>query len=295
MATKNISRSIIEGGRAKRNKEDRYLSNKNHRANNREYAYKARTLTDADELGTAPKRDKVYKAFDDKLAPVFRWLGSQLGKKWDKVYSELRTKFDVRTTAGRHIVYDHMLGSIILQPTDRLHDVFGGRSWSKYNFYVDSKGFLRRYPRKQRNKDKLRRIDVSKWANGRRVMDHGTSLFWMEPARVEMKMCNGTMSTWPWLRCYATHQLHPVLVDVPKGQTLLACDKKNMQYREVGGERIYMREVKVKFCAQPVGPYKQGARLSKKDVEIWTKLDDYVKEELLWIRPPLKKRLHRPY
>lgn len=48
--------------------------------------------------------------FRDKLAPAQRWLASQVGRPWDKVYSELRAQFDSRTIAGAHVVNDHMLG-----------------------------------------------------------------------------------------------------------------------------------------------------------------------------------------
>jgi hypothetical protein len=33
------------------------------------------------------------KAFTDKLGPVKRWLDSQVGRNWDRVYSEIKQAF----------------------------------------------------------------------------------------------------------------------------------------------------------------------------------------------------------
>lgn len=44
------------------------------------------------------------KSFNEHLNPLKGWLRSVLGKKWDKSYSELREKFDARSTINQHIL-----------------------------------------------------------------------------------------------------------------------------------------------------------------------------------------------
>lgn len=44
------------------------------------------------------------KSFNENLNPLWGWLRSVVGKKWDKSYSELRKKFDARSTINAHIL-----------------------------------------------------------------------------------------------------------------------------------------------------------------------------------------------
>lgn len=46
------------------------------------------------------------KYFNDLLSPLKRWLRSQVGRPWDKVWSELCSGMDSRTVTGRHLM-DH--------------------------------------------------------------------------------------------------------------------------------------------------------------------------------------------
>jgi hypothetical protein len=126
-----------------------------------------------------PQREKVGKAFDDKLGPARRWLASKVGRSWNKARSELFTRFDIRTTAGRHIVFDHLLA-----------DIAGERHSFRY-FYpyvVDGNGVLRksseRRPRwgwKPRAPLPEAREAIEAWLAGRWVMPRGERLFWFEP------------------------------------------------------------------------------------------------------------------
>jgi hypothetical protein len=47
------------------------------------------------------------KGFSDVLGPLEGFLRSNLGRPWDKVFSELRQGLDVRKVTGRHI-FDHL-------------------------------------------------------------------------------------------------------------------------------------------------------------------------------------------
>jgi len=44
------------------------------------------------------------KTFNEHLNPLKGWLRSVVGKQWDKSYSELRAKFDARSTINNHIL-----------------------------------------------------------------------------------------------------------------------------------------------------------------------------------------------
>jgi hypothetical protein len=44
------------------------------------------------------------KSFNEHLNPLKGWLRSVVGKPWDKSYSELREKFDARSTINNHIL-----------------------------------------------------------------------------------------------------------------------------------------------------------------------------------------------
>jgi len=44
------------------------------------------------------------KQFNENLNPLKGWLRSVIGKQWDKSYSELREKFDARSTINQHIL-----------------------------------------------------------------------------------------------------------------------------------------------------------------------------------------------
>ncbi len=43
------------------------------------------------------------KSFSDNLNPLYRWLRSQVGQPWDKVYSQLSHRLDRRSLSGQHI------------------------------------------------------------------------------------------------------------------------------------------------------------------------------------------------
>lgn len=139
MSRKNLSRTVIEGGRDHRNRWDRRQSHGDERASTRAWLDKVAADGDlADEL-VVPPRPRVLKSFRDKLGPARRWLAAQVGRPWDKVYSELRAKFDARTVAGAHVVDDHMLGWV--DRGDR------AQAWRHdRDFVVDAHGILRASP-----------------------------------------------------------------------------------------------------------------------------------------------------
>jgi hypothetical protein len=132
MSTKNLARTVIEGGRLRGNSWCRRESNAAVRVKAREVLRRAAFGDGLEEL-VVPRRKKVERAFADKVGPPRRWLERQVGRPWNIVRRELFERFDTRTTAGRHIVFDHMLGWVEAE----------ARCHARPRFRVDRRGILR--------------------------------------------------------------------------------------------------------------------------------------------------------
>ena len=138
MSTKNLARTSLEGGRHHFNSWARRQSNVTVRHAARALSASIKNDDDATDA-LYPKRKSVWRSFDDKLAPAFRWLERQVGRPWNKVRAELTARFDTRTTAGRHILFCHLLPSV--QKPSRHH--------SRHQpVYVDRHGLLQATSRK---------------------------------------------------------------------------------------------------------------------------------------------------
>lgn len=98
----------------------------------------------------APPRVRT-KYFNDLLSPLKRWLRSQVGRPWDKVWSELCSGMDSRTVTGRHLM-DHARQFV---STDCRVDAEGriwafGQRWERswqpvQGLYVDPRSGLLRW------------------------------------------------------------------------------------------------------------------------------------------------------
>lgn len=189
MSTKNLSRTIIEGGRVRSNKWERRHSSRAERAKVREYLANVAKDPEFAEDETEPKRVKVYKEFDDKLGPIYRWLRSQIGRKWDEVKSEIFQTFDTRNLAGQHIVFDHMLSSVqeVENPRYSYREVPGEPESSYYynDFYVDDEGLLQQkkyIPRQSRHRRPAVHTKViTDWMRGRIIGKSGNKMYWFIP------------------------------------------------------------------------------------------------------------------
>lgn len=203
MATKNIARSALEGGRHNFNKWDRRNSHAEERAEVRDYC--KRLVTDpeyADEDFIDDIRP-VYKEFTDKLRPMQRWLAKQVGRKWADVRSEVAEKFDTRTTAGRHITYDHLLREVV--DTESGFDKYGGmmnpnvelaknkEGYSRgghSNYYVDEHGVLCENPNSYKNSRRSYKWEsiseeeykiAGEWLHGSMISEKGGKFTWLVP------------------------------------------------------------------------------------------------------------------
>ena len=132
MSTKNLARTVIEGGRSRWSQDARRHANSCERAWERVTSHQLLTAHEFEDVVYRP-RQKIGRDFSDKLGPAGRFLSSQVGRPWSKVHSELFARFDTRTTAGRHILFGHVLTCI--------REGYG--LGARYRFFVDAHGILR--------------------------------------------------------------------------------------------------------------------------------------------------------
>ena len=140
MTTKNLSRTVIEGGRTGSYKAECQKRIRQERAAWRSQALAIARDPESWEDDLPAIRDPVYPDFADKLNPIYRFLDSRIGKPWDGVRSELFARFDTRTTPGRHVLHDHLLRDVSESP-DGLQYRYGFKFQSRY--YRDAEGTLR--------------------------------------------------------------------------------------------------------------------------------------------------------
>lgn len=67
-----------------------------------------------------------HKEFSDLLGPLRGYLRKQVGRPWDKVYSELKQHLDFRSVAGLHI-WDHVKSEVTLDTYMRVDGQVGER------------------------------------------------------------------------------------------------------------------------------------------------------------------------
>jgi len=173
VARKDLSRTVIEGGRYYHNCYFRRASNGEHRATTREWLDRVSVDLDEADATSPPPRRRVQKMFRDKLGPAMRWLVAQVGRPWDKVYADLCANFDTRTVAGRHVVHDHMLQWVrrIDEPT---------RYSRRFELVIDAHGILRKPSWFGTSFRKLRERALA-WASGRVAAHTYRGWWWFRP------------------------------------------------------------------------------------------------------------------
>jgi hypothetical protein len=183
MATRDLSRTIVEPARAPHLKEWRRESIRSERMHVRRYlAEIARDSDHAEECDPSLRRP-VRPDFGCHLRPLRRWLSGRVGQPWDAVFHELCERFDRRTFRGRHIVDQHVFRHLV--------DARHGRrirEWSTPDFFVDDDGILRYEPYRRGSGARPEKSAVSQkvlkaWLAGRKVGRRDSKLFWFVPVR----------------------------------------------------------------------------------------------------------------
>lgn len=184
MATKNLARTAIEGGRCGHYKMEVAARAAGERAATRAFLDRvARDPEDAEALAD-PRRIPVRVCFSDKLAPVYRYLDANCGRPWTNVREEMFQRFDIRTTAGRHIIFDHVLPDV--EARDRW--------WHRYS--IDRHGMLRKMPRRQYPKyEWFDERPALRWLGDRRITRAGDRLMWWVPSKRIQRRQDGQIVT----------------------------------------------------------------------------------------------------
>lgn len=292
MSTKNLSRTIIEGGRYNGNTWDRRESHAEARFDEKMYLKEvSQDLENWYDYDIEPLR-VVGQGFSDKLSPIFRWLRAQTGRLWDDVYSEINEKFDTRTTAGRHIVHDHLIKSVEVVPN---YD-FGAykyapadptTSFHKNEFYVDENGFLqekRKIPRKTYKRPVYDTKQLANWLSGRIVGKVGKKLFWYIPADKNKKN-NGYSRTWKisWGARRYYYNDGPVFIYLAERDVY---QTNHLGQRIIGedGRGIIIGKENYWVDAYPPS-FRQGNKLSTKEVVYFNNLPEYYQKKILDCSP----------
>lgn len=122
-------------------------------------AGRARSRPDPVDPEDSPRQEGIRKRHDrrkrlnENLRPLERYLASQVGRPWDKVYSEICAGIDRRNTVQQHILQhlDDFVARKVIAIDGVLHEHVGRGRWhplEKYwasRFFVDpGSGLLRR-------------------------------------------------------------------------------------------------------------------------------------------------------
>jgi hypothetical protein len=84
-----------------------------------------------------------YKGLNENLAPLWRFLRSNVGRPWNKVYSEVCQRIN-RDSAVQLHVWQHLMWEVCVDPHVVAGDVARGSFGRWYRFFVDPKtGLLR--------------------------------------------------------------------------------------------------------------------------------------------------------
>lgn len=308
MSTKRLQKTVIEGGRYGRNKWERRHSHADVRAKLKNYlADVMKDLEVAEEEDVEPL-EPVYQDFKDKLSPMYRWLRKQVGRVWDDVRSEITEKFDTRTTAGRHIVFDHLLKSVQVGKEEWRY--YGTRGYddltssSDNDYYVDDEGILRKklYTGRRYRPDPVPPFDtkrIANWLNGRLVGKVGSKYFWFAP--VDKTKKHGGYShiwrtTWGSPRAYYGYNPnHPNFEYLHYEITY----KRNFDGVLVMEDGKYI-EVERKAVWRSGSPnLRQDRKLNAKEMDFWNTLPQYYQTRILELAPgyptPPKKNYYGQY
>jgi hypothetical protein len=184
MATKNLARTAIEGGRCGYYQMEVAAQAGSERAATRDFLRKAARDRDDAEGLPDPRRRPVHVCFSDKLSPVYRYLDANCGRPWNKVREDLFGRFDIRTTPGRQILFDHVLT-----------EVEEDRRWRR-RYTIDRHGMLRKVADVHRPKYVwFDERPVFRWLGDRRITRAGDRLMWWVPAKSIQRRKDGQIVT----------------------------------------------------------------------------------------------------
>ena len=172
MATRDLARTVVEGGRSGWSK---YSRRRSARVGRRGWRF------DGDGEPYQRKAPYHYRQFADKFGPLTRWLKSRAGRPWNDVYAEFCWRYDRRTLKGWHLS-GHLLDWVCCTGLKREYPWTFCPVIRRHREFCAEGGVLRHIPcrwhRRRAEVSAVSRSDAHGWAGGRRVIVRGTVLFW---------------------------------------------------------------------------------------------------------------------
>lgn len=286
MSTKRLSRTVIEGGRHHWSKFSRRNSHKEARAEERAFMSKVKLDPENYEEEMAPELRPAIKDFDDKLGPMYAWLEAQVGKKWADIRSEIAEKFDIRTTAGRHITFDHLLYNIndTLSGFDKWgyiaknkDNIYHGRN---SDYYVNEDDILCKIPPREKYKyyytvSKEELEAIGKWLNGRMIGEKGGVLYWVLPS--------DNLAIWESKWTSESYHMKYGWRDTPNALHYFTPVKEEYEEKvnwSIGPELIKRTGNRLKWIEEPAG-FKQAGALTQVEIKTFKSFTKGAREEIL--------------
>ena len=91
------------------------------------------------------------KSLNENLAPLRRYLHSNVGRPWDKVYSEIARHIRLDSAVQLHVL-QHLEWEVLRDPLKVAWLLAGDYAWIRERFYVDPRTRLLRHYRARLNK-----------------------------------------------------------------------------------------------------------------------------------------------
>lgn len=314
MSTKDLSRTIIEGGRHGSNTDDRRMSHRFERASQKLFLSEVSKDPELSDELSITKREHVYKSFADRLGGVKRWLDKQVGRPWNDVHSEIVKKFDTRTTAGRHVVYDHILTSVSTGPDYKYGQIYDpNETTSRYqhDLYVDDNGILQIKTYVPREREvRFDTVKIAHWLNGRSVGKVGDKLFWFVPVGKSKKNSANNQRDQKQWKCqwgnytesgyyFYSHRHHPIRWVYLTEENVYKTDSlgRDIYQDDADGNKVRILIGTQKKWKTSYGPpcLKQHHKLNHQELAFWETLPEFYQNIVLQTSPTYPKALKSKY
>lgn len=165
------------------------------RNRSRKTAQKIRPVEVHEDFDSGPVRapsSRWEKSFGEHLTPLWRFVRRNVGRPWDKVYSEVRSQLDGRSVTGKHVL-DHLgwevTTDVVMVDGKPMHDRWGHRT-NVYGFYVDPRtGILREAPswnaqrRREENNRSVLYVELEDGLMFQRIEDNWFRVAYVENAQ----------------------------------------------------------------------------------------------------------------
>jgi hypothetical protein len=98
---------------------------------------------------------KYGKELNENLAPLYRFVQSQVGRPWNKVYSEIREFINSNSTIQQHVLV-HLFKGLVNVNETKVHPLAWGELPWWQDFYVDDHGLLKETAKHPESKKRAR-------------------------------------------------------------------------------------------------------------------------------------------